>query len=139
MSRSVYMASSLGTGICKTPYLSFISVDVHKYWLTASIIPYLCTAPCPVFRTNPQAERESHIGTPADGLPSPIQLSRTCHDSQAFRLNFPYRCLSVLASCREKVAIVPRLYTCMHTVYCVTSQGGEGEGGVQRGGAPWYQ
>ncbi len=82
----------VGTGVCKTPYLRFISADVHKYWFTASIIPYLCAAPCPVFRANPQPERESDIGAPVDRLPAPVQLSRVYlrHSraiiSQAFHL-----------------------------------------------------
>ncbi len=65
----------VGTGVCKTPYLRFISADVHKYWFTASFIPYLCAAPGPVFRANPQPERESDIGAPVDQLPAPVQLS----------------------------------------------------------------
>ncbi len=63
-----------GTGVCKTPYLRFISADVHKYWFTANIIPYLCAAPCPIFIVNPQPERESDIDASADRLPTPVQL-----------------------------------------------------------------
>ncbi len=45
-----------------------------QIWFTASIIPYLCAAPCSVFRANPQPERESDIDAPADRLPTPVQL-----------------------------------------------------------------
>ncbi len=69
----------VGTGVCKIPYLRFISADVHKYWFTASIIPYLCVAPCPVFRANPQPERESDIGSPVDRLPAPVIKWRLPH------------------------------------------------------------
>ncbi len=49
--------------------------SVHKYWFTASIIPYLCAFPCPVFIANPQPKRESDIGVLVDRLPAPVQLS----------------------------------------------------------------
>ncbi len=81
----------VGTGVCETPYLRFISADVHKYWFTASIIPYLCAAPCPVFRANPQAERDSDIGALVDRLPAPVQLSgvypSAAHVSRSPRLS----------------------------------------------------
>ncbi len=87
---------SRATQVCN----SHISADVHKYWFTASIIPYLCAAPCPVFRANPQPKRESDIGAPRahDRLPAPIQLSgvytSAAHVSRSYRLSASKFCVS---------------------------------------------
>ncbi len=92
LSRSVYMASWYMQAFAK-PRISTFSQ--RMYTNTGSLlIPYLCAAPCSVFRANPQPERESDIGAPVDQLPVPIQFSGiypmstltllTCHDLPGF-------------------------------------------------------
>ncbi len=100
--------------------LSLVSRAIRKlrYGPRDYIIPYLCAAPCPVFRANPQPERESDIGAPVDQLPAPVQLSgvypSAAHVSRSHRLSASkFRSLSTSGKPGDEARSAQFAYTYM--------------------------